>query len=653
MLLQAASPLSIPVVVLDSEVGAPAKQVASPGLLPISAKLPAPLAHIDGAFTDEASIRKLAEKVDVLTIEIEHVDVDALERVADEFKATGGRSGNGVAVYPAPSIIRIIQDKFAQKQYLAARGIPVAPFVQIKASAVSSLGENAHEPLVESVLAAGRAFGYPLMLKSRHLAYDGKGNYLLRSGEAAAIQAALEALVPAASIATGRALGERLYAEKFAPFVKEVAVMVVRGVDGKAQAYPAVETIHRDSVCHIVYAPLRPPAGDDSGVGKAQAGLGSIGGKAVDERASEDAQKAIEALGEGAVGVFGVEMFLMADGRLLLNEIAPRPHNSGHYTIEACQPSQFTSHLYAILDIPLPKVKFLPNSAGMLNLLGFSDDADADFTPITRKAIELGASVHLYGKPGCRKGRKMGHITVTGKSDDEVDRDIQQLAALLPGTYATPAPAQDRAPFGPFSAAHPLVSVIMGSDSDLPVMELAADVLTSFGIPFELSIVSAHRTPGRMVQFAREAAGRGVRVVIAGAGGAAHLPGMVASETSLPVIGVPVRGSTLDGVDSLYSIVQMPVSFTAWSNSPRRLYRNTDTQSLCLLLQRGIPVATVAINNATNAALLAVRILAGSIPSLRAQIDAYAANLGTEVMAKVAKIETIGWDEYLVQYKKK
>merc|ERR1712003_163383 len=130
----------------------------------------------------------------------------------------------------------------------------------------------------------------------------------------------------------------------------------------------------------------------------------------------------------------------------------------------------------------------------------------------------------------------------------------------------------------------PLVGVIMGSDSDLPCMKECCDVLREFNVPYECTVVSAHRTPDRMVQYARAAAGRGMRCIVAGAGGAAHLPGMVAALTPLPVIGVPVKTSALSGVDSLYSIVQMP---------------------------KGVPVATVAIGNAKNAGLLAVRMIAG------------------------------------------
>ena len=157
----------------------------------------------------------------------------------------------------------------------------------------------------------------------------------------------------------------------------------------------------------------------------------------------------------------------------------------------------------------------------------------------------------------------------------------------------------------------PRVGVIMGSDSDWPVMSAAAEALAEFDVPFEVGVVSAHRTPERMLQYARGAADRGVAVIIAGAGGAAHLPGMVAAATPLPVIGVPVPLNTLDGMDSLLSIVQMPA---------------------------GVPVACVSIGGARNAGLLAVRILAAADPALGARMRAFQENLEAEVLAKDAAL---------------
>lgn len=165
-----------------------------------------------------------------------------------------------------------------------------------------------------------------------------------------------------------------------------------------------------------------------------------------------------------------------------------------------------------------------------------------------------------------------------------------------------------------------MIGIIMGSDSDLPVMRGAAEVCEEFGIDYELTVVSAHRTPHRMVDYAQTARDRGLRLIIAGAGGAAHLPGMVASLTTLPVIGVPVKSRALSGVDSLLSIVQMP---------------------------RGVPVATVAVNNARNAGLLALRILALNDKRLAERLEAFAETQRTSVAETAADIEARGWREVL------
>lgn len=165
----------------------------------------------------------------------------------------------------------------------------------------------------------------------------------------------------------------------------------------------------------------------------------------------------------------------------------------------------------------------------------------------------------------------------------------------------------------------PLVAIIMGSDSDLPVMSKGAELLDKLQIPYEITIVSAHRTPKRLYDYALEAEERGIKVIIAGAGGAAHLPGMTAAITVLPVIGVPIMTKTLSGVDSLYSIVQMPP---------------------------GIPVATVAINGAENAGLLAAKILGTANPEILTRVRAYAADLETMVLKKAERLESVGFDAY-------
>jgi len=169
------------------------------------------------------------------------------------------------------------------------------------------------------------------------------------------------------------------------------------------------------------------------------------------------------------------------------------------------------------------------------------------------------------------------------------------------------------------------VGIIMGSDSDLPTMVSAIAICEQFEVPCEVEIVSAHRTPTKMVEYAQSAHKRGIKVIIAGAGGAAHLPGMVASLTPLPVIGVPVQTRQLKGLDSLYSIVQMP---------------------------RGIPVATVAIGNAQNAGLLAIRILASEQPALLEKVQAYSEQLKEMVDGKQEKLDKIGYQNYLQKYYK-
>ncbi|QYO63010.1 5-(carboxyamino)imidazole ribonucleotide mutase [Leptolyngbya sp. 7M] len=168
--------------------------------------------------------------------------------------------------------------------------------------------------------------------------------------------------------------------------------------------------------------------------------------------------------------------------------------------------------------------------------------------------------------------------------------------------------------------ASPSIGIIMGSDSDLPTMQKAIAVCEEFGVSYEVAIVSAHRTPERMVDYAQTAHRRGLKVIIAGAGGAAHLPGMVASLTPLPVIGVPVPSRHLQGVDSLYSIVQMPA---------------------------GIPVATVAIGNAQNAGLLAVQMLASHQPELLEKVQQYRRRLQQMVMDKQTKLDQLGYQQYL------
>ena len=537
-----------------------------------------------GSFSNPDDVAAFAASgVDILTVEIEHVDADALEKVA---------AASGVDVEPTPATLRLIQDKFGQKRHFADAGVAVA--------------DHAAVPDLDAAVAVGERFGYPFMLKARRGAYDGKGNAVVAS----------RADVEAAARSLGGFETGNLYAERWAPFVKELAVMVARSRSGEVLPFPVVETVHRDSICWVTEAPA-----DVS--------------PRTREAAAAAAAAAIAAL-DGA-GVFGVEMFLLPDGSLLLNEVAPRPHNSGHYTIEGCVTSQFEQHLRAVLGWPLGDPSLRGSGAGgvggesaiMLNILGAAD-GDAGVVQahetMARAYATPGASVHWYGKDGVAKGRKVGHVTILGRSRAEararlarVDADAA-LALEKSSPSFSPSSSSSTNMFPPTTAK---VGIIMGSDSDLPTMAAARDALLEFGIEAEVTVVSAHRTPDRMVSYAREAASRGIKVIIAGAGGAAHLPGMVAAMTPLPVVGVPVvptSGGRLDGMDALLSIVQMP---------------------------RGVPVATVAIGNAANAGLLAARILGCEDATLRGKMEAWQLAQRDVVLGKAARLEEGGVDAYL------
>ena len=272
-----------------------------------------------------------------------------------------------------------------EKEHLARVGVPLGPYMEVA------------PPTAAGVAAVAATFGFPLMLKSRLGAYDGKGNAVVRSE--ADIEAAMEALGG----------GSMLYAEKWVPFAKELAVMVARSTDGSVVAHPVVETVQRNNVCHIVTTEGITPTERDA--------------------TSAIAMQAISSL-DGA-GIYGVELFLLEDGSVLLNEIAPRPHNSGHYTIEACVTCQFEQHLRAVLGLPLGDPSLKVGCAAMVNILGDLAGAEGEARAVGQLTAALsiaGASGHWYGKAGCRPGRKMGHITVV--ADDAAQLKVRLDAVL-------------------------------------------------------------------------------------------------------------------------------------------------------------------------------------------------------------------------------
>lgn len=557
MLVESANRLNIQVNVLDAD-NSPAKQIS------------AHKGHVTGSFKEPSAVRELAKTCDVVTAEIEHVDTYALEEIASE-----------VQVEPSWQAIRTIQNKFDQKKHLTKYGIPMAEYRE--------LVKNTPEELAD----IGEQLGFPLMLKSKTMAYDGRGNYRVQKKED--IPAALEALKD-----------RPLYAEKWAYFKMELAVMVVKTKDG-VLSYPTVETVQEDSICKLVYAPARNVS------------------EAINQKAQELARKAVAAF--DGKGVFGVEMFLLEDDSLLLCEIASRIHNSGHYTIEGCALSQFDTHLRAILDLPIPpKSLELRQPSIMLNIIGGA--TPDSHLKVAEAALSIPhASIHLYSKGAAKPGRKMGHVTVTAPTMHEAETAIQPLIDVVDEIRSQRSDVKTKPHKSSPSKPAPSVAVVMGSDSDLKTLVPGLKLLKDyFEIEHTVEITSAHRTPTYMAEYAANAASRGIKVIIAAAGGAAHLPGMAAAHTALPVIGVPVKGSSLDGVDSLYSIVQMP---------------------------RGVPVATVGINNSVNAALLAARILGSFDSAVQRKVEVYAESAKNENLnLKGTKMRELGWEKYFEQMQK-
>ncbi|CAF3434462.1 hypothetical protein FGSG_10669 [Fusarium graminearum PH-1] len=577
MLCEAASPLEVEIAILDAQ-DAPAKQVSRSKY------------HVDGSFKDPAKIRELASHCKVLSVETEHIETAVLEELSKEGK---------VVVYPSWKTLRLIQDKYEQKDYLGKQGIPIAEQVAVQAS-----GSDDMRAALKDI---SNKYGLPFMLKSRKDSYDGRGN----------IKIANDNDIETAVTEFGNL---QCYAEKYVPFQRELSVIVIRteDADGKTKRlvpYPAVETVHEDNVCSRVYMPPRDTP------------------DAVSKRAQEVAVSVVEKL--WGRGVFAVEMFVTENNDILVNEIAPRPHNSGHLTIEAVPyMSQYKAQLTSILDEPLPEtLEPHVSSSIMINILGGA--SPESHIPLVNKAKsmfapKIGVYPHLYGKQS-KPGRKIGHITLTGLEGTikDLEKFAQPLVQLAADMRQERIEAKSKA-MRPEQAVvktakDPLVLVTMGSDSDLPVLKAGLDILTQFGVPWEVDITSAHRTPVKMGDVAVAAADRGIKVIIAAAGGAAHLPGMISAYTPLPVIGVPVKATHLDGMDSLLSIVQMP---------------------------RGVPTATVGINNSTNAALLAIRILGAFIPEYLEKMKGYQTDIGEQVNGKATRLRESDVESYLAQMKK-
>lgn len=319
--------------------------------------------HIIAAFDDAEAIRSLADKVDVITYEFEHIGVQVLKELSEE----------GHAIYPTPSSLEVIQDKSTQKDALSKADLPVPEYIKVNG--------------VKDIYSVADSFGYPMMLKTCTGGYDGKGNALIR--DEASIKDAYEQL----------GAGQLpLMVEKFCPFVKEISVLACRGIEGDMVVYPVGENIHVNSILDETLVPAD-----------------------ISEVCTEKAMKLAEQVMNvfSGVGMFCVEMFVTEDESIYINEVAPRPHNSGHYTIEGCLASQFENHIRAITGLPLGDVS-LRCPTVMKNLLGEAGAVGPTLTKGLSDAYMLPqAKVHLYGKMDVKPFRKMGHITAIGSSLDE------------------------------------------------------------------------------------------------------------------------------------------------------------------------------------------------------------------------------------------
>lgn len=328
-------------------------------------------------FDDEEAITELAQRSDALTFEIELADPDALERAGEQAE---------IPVHPSPDTLRMIQDKLVQKRTLDDAGIPVPPFRQVD------------EPA--DLRAAIEEFGTPVMLKAREGGYDGRGNLPVESPEDAA-----DAL---------DAVGGDAMVESFVDFERELSVIGVKGADD-VRAFPAGENIHREEILRETIAPARA---DDETLQRAQA-------------VAEDVLELMDGR-----GTYGIELFEHKDGRVSVNEIAPRPHNSGHWTIEGATASQFEQHIRAVLGWPLGVADARCQTA-MANLLGdVETEQPAELSGVEDVLNAAGASLHWYGKRDARPLRKLGHVTVTadGSGTDDRDELLDYTRELRDGT---------------------------------------------------------------------------------------------------------------------------------------------------------------------------------------------------------------------------
>lgn len=323
--------------------------------------------QIVAGFYDKEKLEQLVKECDVTTFELEHVDTEVLKKLYDQ----------DYKIFPSPYVMELIQDKYEQKKLLDEKGIAVPKYKKVESK----------DDL--------KSFGLPVIQKARKGGYDGKGVMLLRD------ENDLNNSIKADS-----------FIEELVDIDKELAIIVARNIEGEIAVYPVVEMLfdERVNICDIVMAPAR--ISED-----------------LEKIAKEMAIKSIEIL--DGVGIFGVEMFLTKKGEILLNEIAPRPHNSGHYTFESCATSQFEQIIRAVTNLPLGSTKLISPSV-MVNLLGEEGYEGEPFIEGIHEALEIPElSFHFYGKKETKPFRKMGHITVLSEDLDEALKKALKAKDIL------------------------------------------------------------------------------------------------------------------------------------------------------------------------------------------------------------------------------
>jgi len=350
------------IIVLDPTENCPAAQAGA--------------RQIVAGFKDQKAIEELAERSDIITYEIESGNSDVLKELE-----------RNTVINPSPETLRLIQDKFLQKTELSRYGIGVAEFHIVES--------------VESLKKSIREFGYPVLLKARRDAYDGRGNYKIDSeGE---IQAAYDFFD-----------GQKLMVEKFIPFKMEVSVIAARSANGEIATFPLVENMHEDNILRTTVAPARV---NDT----------------VAKNAEKLAEKTMEVL-HGA-GVFGIEMFVTQDDELLINEIAPRVHNSGHHSLQSSETSQFEQHLRAIMGLSLGSTELVRPTI-MYNILG-EKEYEGKYT-VDDPKIEY-TFLKMYGKAVSKPKRKLGHINIVSKDGEGLDEVFERLEQVRNHQILIPA----------------------------------------------------------------------------------------------------------------------------------------------------------------------------------------------------------------------